>query len=522
MSPTARQDSLRFAWRRQETRLLAGEYAGALAVLLLAVAGCFVFRSRLNPTDVAMVLLLADVFVAARYRQGPVVLTAVLSILAYDFAFVPPYYTLDVHDTSYFLTFGVMLVVALLMSRLTVRIRAQAQAARDAEQRTAALYELSQELGNAEGAGDVLAVATKHLAAAAGTKPILLSANGTGHIDAWPADGLFQDVAIRVATEWALEAGEMAGRGTTHCAEAGAVVLPLKTPTRILGVAVVPLHSPNDLLTAATRDTLATLAEETARALERTVLAERHEQARMEIEAERLRTALLSSLSHDLRSPLGSIEGAASLLHGEKELEPEVRKDLSAAILHESRRMTRLVGNLLDMIRVETGTLAVKKEWQPLEEALGVALLRLDERLKSHHVQVALPEDLPLVPIDELLIEQVFINLLENASKYTPSGTAIVVSAWPEPDAVVVEVSDQGPGIPPAEQDVVFHKFYRLPREERGSGSGLGLTICRGIVGAHGGRIWAEAAPGGGAAFRFTLPLIGPALSELPSEAVEA
>ena len=498
------------------------DYLRSFAILLLAAAGCFLLRGRLNPTDVAMVLLLADVFVAARYRQGAAVLVAVLSIVIFDFIFVPPYYTLNVHDTDYFLTFGVMLVVALVMSRLTARIREEAVAAQDREHRTAALYQLGQELGNAAGGAAVISVLEKHLARAAGTSPIVLQTDDAGTIAGWPAHPVFQDLEVRVAAEWVLEAGEPAGPGTSRCAEASAVVVPLRTPARVFGVVVVPLRSPDEVPSRSERETVRALAEEAARALERSLLAERHERARVDVEAERLRTALLSSLSHDLRSPLGSIEGAASLLHSEDGLAGEVRKDLANAILYESRRMTRLVANLLDMIRVETGSLAVKKAWQPLEEALGVALIRMDERLKSHPVEVTLPDDLPLVPIDELLIEQVFINLLENASKYTESGTAITITAWPEPDAVVVEVADRGPGIPAAEQEVVFHKFYRMAREDRGSGSGLGLTICRGIIAAHGGRIWAEPNPGGGTSFRFTLPLTGPELSQLPMEAVEA
>lgn len=180
--------------------------------------------------------------------------------------------------------------------------------------------------------------------------------------------------------------------------------------------------------------------------------------------------------------------------------------------------MGRLVSNLLDMIRVETGALAVHKEWQPLEEALGVALLRLDEALARHPIAVDLPAALPLVPIDELLIEQVFLNLLENATKYTPPGTPISVRAWQEDNAVVVEVADCGPGIPPGSEDTVFRKFYRASAGSAG-GAGLGLTICRGIITAHGGRVWVERAPGSGAAFRFTLPLEGPVVRGEPTEA---
>ena len=180
--------------------------------------------------------------------------------------------------------------------------------------------------------------------------------------------------------------------------------------------------------------------------------------------------------------------------------------------------MARLVSNLLDMVRVETGALAVQKEWQPLEEALGVALLRLDEPLRSHPVEIELPPELPLVPIDELLIEQVFINLLENAAKYTPPETPITINARQADGAVLVEVADQGPGITPGAEEAVFRKFYRAGGEHEG-GAGLGLTICRGIITAHGGRIWVDRGSGQGTAFRFTIPLQGPPLRGYPTEA---
>jgi len=267
------------------------------------------------------------------------------------------------------------------------------------------------------------------------------------------------------------------------------------------------------------------LAGHAAAVFERTILAEGHNQARVEVESERLRTALLSSLSHDLRTPLGSIEGAASsLLEDSSAVPGTIQREMAETILEESRRMNRLVTNLLDMVRVETGALAVQKAWQPLEEALGVALLRLEERLSRHPVQTRLPADLPLVPIDELLIEQVFINLLENAAKHTAPGTPISVSAWPAEDTVIVEIADAGIGIPEGEEETIFRKFHRAAKADRLSpagGSGLGLTICRGIISAHGGRIWFHRHAGQGAAFRFSLPLEGPPLSTLPEQVLE-
>jgi two-component system sensor histidine kinase KdpD len=247
----------------------------------------------------------------------------------------------------------------------------------------------------------------------------------------------------------------------------------------------------------------------TARMREQAAASER---AQAEVAAERLRTALLSSLSHDLRTPLGAIQGAASALREDADaMGEEARTELTDAILSEARRMDRLVANLLDMVRVESGTLAVQKQWQPLEEVVGVAMLRTEERLRGHAVTVGLPADLPLVLVDEILLEQVFVNLLENAARYTPPGTAVTVAARAEPGLVHVTVADRGPGIAPGEEESIFRKFQRgrSAGAAAGTGSGLGLTICRGIVAAHGGRMWAERRDGGGTAFHFTLPLEG-------------
>jgi len=265
---------------------------------------------------------------------------------------------------------------------------------------------------------------------------------------------------------------------------------------------------------------LETFAAQAAVALERALVAEQAQHEQVEAEAERLRTALLSSLSHDMRTPLGAITGAASsLLEDGGGLPEAARRDLVRTILEESTRMNRLIGNLLDMIRLESGALQVQKEWQPLEEVVGVALIRLEERLKEHPVTVRLPPDLPLLLMDGLLVEQVFVNLLENAVKYTPPGAPVEIAAAAGEGAVVVDVADRGPGFPPGEEARVFDKFYRVAGATTVAGVGLGLTICRGIVTAHGGRIWAENRPGGGAAFHFTLPLAAEPPASVPAEA---
>jgi two-component system sensor histidine kinase KdpD len=503
-----------------ESRAGVGEYLRAIGLVAATTLLCYLLRPHLQTTDVAMLYLLTVVAVAARYRQGAALLITVLSIASFDLVFVPPYYTFNVHNAAYFLTFAVMLAVALVMSRLTAQLREQAEDAREREERAVALYAMEQELTEAGGRQQQVAVASRRLGAVVGGKAALYLVDETRSEPEpdWPTDGLFEGLPVRVAAGWAYRQGEAAGLGTAHCAEAESLVVPLRTAAHRLGVAVIRPDSPRSL-TRAELLTVELLADQVAATLERTLLVEGHEQARLETESERLRTALLSSLSHDLRTPLASIEGAASsLLHAPENLPAEMRRELGDTVLEESRRMSRLVANLLDMVRVETGGLAVRKTWQPLEEALGVALLRLEDRLRSHPVRTQLPHDLPLVPIDELLIEQVFINLLENAAKHTPAETPITVSAWRDDGSVIVEVADCGAGIPVGMEEAVFQKFYRAPSADHSTGAGLGLTICRGIIAAHGGRIWVQSQDGGGAAFQFSLPLEGPRVVPMPPD----
>ncbi len=510
------------------------EYARAAAILALATALALPFRGRINTIDVAMLYLLAVVAVATLSRRGPALLACVLAIAAFDYVFVPPYYTLDVHDADYLFTFGVMFVVALLMTGLTGRIREQAREASERQRRTAALYELDQELAGAATQAEVVSIAESHIGRAGGgaARFVLPESDLAGSAEpSWPSDGVFESIPVRVAAAWVHQSGKVGGLGTAHCGEAEALLCPVRSGGRRFGVVALLPQPADRALLAEEAQTAEALAGHMAVVLERVALHEQHEAARAEVEAERLRTSLLSSLSHDLRTPLGTIEGAASslLASGLPEeaggLSLEARRELADTIVEESRRMTRLVSNLLDMVRVETGSLAVKKSWQPIEEVLGVTLIRLEEGLRSHPVEIHLPPDLPLVPIDEVLVEQVFVNLLENAARYTPPGTPLDVTAWQDAGAVVVEVADRGPGLPAEDKELVFRKFYRAGATSGGSaggGAGLGLTICRGIVTAHGGRIWAEPRAGGGTAFRFTLPLDGGPPEPVPADAADA
>jgi len=255
---------------------------------------------------------------------------------------------------------------------------------------------------------------------------------------------------------------------------------------------------------------IATLA---VRVREQTEAADR---IRAEAEAERLRHTLLSSVSHDLRTPLAAITGAATALAREGELDAETRRDLLDAIAEESHRLNRLVTNLLDMTRLEAGPLRLNREWLPVEEVVGSALARMEPRLPAARVVTSLPADLPLVPVDAVLVEQLLVNLLENAARYAGPAAHVNVGARAEPGAVLVEIRDDGPGLPPGREERIFEKFHRGSAREHGFG--LGLAICRAIVTAHGGRIWAENAAPQGAVFRFTLPVGG----EPPASAPDA
>lgn len=314
-----------------------------------------------TPVDLVMIYLLGIVVTASFSRKGPSFLATLLSVAAFDFFFVPPYFTFAVHDARYLVTFAVMFVVAFVISRLTLLVREQATTAQQAISRA---------------------------------------------------------------------------------------------------------------------------------------------------ETEALRSTMLSSVSHDLRTPLAAITGAATtLLQQDATLDQDNKRELTQTIAEEADHLNQIIRNVLDMTRLESKAITIKKEWQSLEEIVGVVLNRLSEKLKDRHVAVRLPEDLPLIPFDPLLIEQILMNLFDNALKYTPPGTPLEISAMIRENEVITELADRGPGLPQGSEEHIFEKFVR--GSGPGGGIGLGLAICRAIITAHGGSIWAENRPDGGTAFRFTLPLGG-------------
>src|SRR6266699_825776 len=413
-----------------------------------------------------------------------------------------------------------MLFAVLVISTLTIRLCQQAAAARQRERRTASLYAMSRELACMRSVDDLLQAATRHISAVFESQVALLLPQASGRLSPWPrgtgeesSNAVEQAMFVPGAREegiaqWVYDHQHMAGLGTTTLPSAEALYLPLVAARGSVGVLGVLPAQPRRLLTPEQGALLETFASQTALALDRALLAEEAQHAQLQVETERLRNSLLSSVSHDLRTPLTAITGATStLLEEDVRLDAPTRHELLQTAHTEADRLNRLVSNLLAMTRLESGAIQVHKEWQPLEEVVGAALTRLDAPLRDHPLTTHLPADLPLVPLDSVLIEQVLINVLDNAIKYTPSGSPIRLSAWAMDDAVVVEVADQGPGLSSADAQHIFEKFYRVQRPGGPIGAGLGLTICRGIVTAHGGHIWAENRPGGGTALRFTLPL---------------
>jgi two-component system sensor histidine kinase KdpD len=486
-------------------------YGQAAGVVALCTAVAWAMFPYFAPANLIMVYLMGTVLAASRLGRGPAILASVLSVAAFDFFLVPPYLTFAVSDTQYFVTFGVMLVVAVVISTLTARIRGQAEASRQRERRTAALYAMTRDLVSQRALDELLQAAARHIREVFGSRVAVFLPDPSGRLvrRAGELAPLADETSERGVAQWVQEHGQMAGRGSATLPGARALYLPLAAARGTVGVLGVEPPSGEVLATPEQLHLLETFAAQTALAIERVALVDEAQQARFRSETERLRSSLLSAVSHDLRTPLATITGSASaLVEGENRLDAATRRELAQAIEDEADRLNRLVHNLLEMTRLESGGIRVRKDWHPLEEVVGSALARMEKRLGERRVVIELPPDLPLLPLDPLLIEQVLINLLDNAVKYTPGDTPIEISASVEDRAACVAVADRGPGFAPGEEARVFDKFYRGQEAGSRSGAGLGLAIARGIVEAHGGRIAAETRPGGGALFRFSLPLV--------------
>jgi len=442
-APPVRRRVLATDWHR---------YAGAVVVIAAVTGLAALMAPRFELANLVMLYLLGVLIVATRFGRGASLLASVLSVAAFDFFFVPPRFTFAVSDTQYLVTFAVMLIVAFVISDLATRIRAQADSAREREQRTSALYAMSRDLGRARSSVEIVGAAGRHVAEVFATEvAFLLPVAGGGLTLQTCTAGTFDpDASDRAVARWVFEHRQPAGLGTGTLPGARGLYLPLvasRGALGVLGVRPADVHAfdaPDQL------HQLETFANQTALALERARLADEAQQAELHMETERLRNSLLSSVSHDLRTPLAAITGAAStLLTDGTPVDEGVRRELLESVKDEAERLNQLVQNLLEMTRLESGALKPRREWHPMEEVVGSALRRCQRALAGRRLDVRVPPDLPLVEMDDVLMEQVLINLLDNASKYTPQGSPIAVVATGDPERVTVEVADRGPGLPP-------------------------------------------------------------------------
>jgi two-component system, OmpR family, sensor histidine kinase KdpD len=492
--------------------------AAILSSLCMALAATPTI-AWLDLANIAMLFLLVVLLVAVRFGRGPSVTATCVSVACFDFFFVPPRFTFAISDLQYLVAFGVMLAVGLITGHLTAGLRFQAHVAARRESRTRALYEFARALSGVLQTEQIQEATRDAIGRTFNARTVLLLPDADGRVR---VDGGATHTALDAGiAQWAFDHGASAGMGTDTLPGSPVFYMPLVAPMRTRGVLAIEAATPHWLLAPEQRQQLDTFATLAAIALERVHYIEVAQDALVKIESERLRNSLLAALSHDLRTPLTSLMvQAESLARSSPPLAP-AQRTMADALREEMVRMSMLVTNLLDMARIESGDVRLKLQWQPVEEVVGSALAASRAALAGHAVETHVPADLPLVQYDAVLIERVLSNLLENAGKYTPPGSTIAISAERHGMWLDVAVTDDGPGLPPGQEEAVFEKFTRGERESVKPGVGLGLAICRAIVGAHGGTIHAANRPGGGAAFVFTLPLGTPPALPLLDDEIE-
>ncbi len=499
----------------------ARRYGLAVALVALATLLGLPWRPIIEPTNLVMVYLLAVILAALRLGRGPAVAASLLSLLAFELVFVPPFYTLAVSDVENLLTFAGLLGAGLVTSSLAAQAREQARFARMRDAHTAVLFQLSRDLAAAGEVSQVANALVRHVEETIGGQAAVLVFGGVELELSQASEAFPFDETERAAARWAYANNAAAGRGNGPHGNARALYLPLKTGGAVPGVLGVrfPYASvPGGLAPAEQRRLLESFASQAAVAVERSLLAEKAQETQLLRETEKLQSALLNSISHDLRTPLAAITGALSSLREDGELlNSHARQELLTNAYEEAERLNSLVANLLDMSRLEAGALRVGATPVDIEDVIGVALSQSVQRLHRREIRLEISAGLPLVSADFVLLVRVFVNLLDNADKVAPLPTAITVRSFVQEHELWVQVLDRGPGILEVDRERIFEKFYRgaPDRAEPDGGArastrastGLGLSISKGIVEAHHGRIWAENRPGGGATFTVAFPL---------------
>ena len=453
-----------------------------LAFLLIAAitAILFILRDVLDTTLVALLYLIPLGVITANWGLGPGITSAVVTFFAFNYFFIPPYYTLAVHRPTDVVILIIFLIAAVVISQLVGRAQAGLAAATAREREATQLYELSTALAGWPNDHAIAQILAKQVHAV--------------------AEGEYVELNITGARFFKFRLPE-----TDPPNRPPELSIPIEAARGVLGE--IRLWRTEPAISSREKRLLQTFASQGSLALERAWLAQAESRAQILEESDQVKSAILSSVSHELRTPLSTIKAAASSLRGgEVSWDSPARSELIAAIDDEADHLNLLVGNLLDMSRIESGALKPKREWNILPEIIGSVLARMKHLAVEHKLEIDVPETLPLIPVDYVQMEQVFTNLISNSLKYAPTNTTVHIRAREEGESVHVQVSNQGPQVPPEHLERIFDKFYRLTAADRVTGTGLGLSICKGIIEAHGGRIWAENITGG-LAFTFTVPL---------------
>ncbi|BDC38910.1 DUF4118 domain-containing protein [Paraburkholderia terrae] len=518
------------AWRdaliaARDRRSPPRNYAWAVAICAGVTLIASQLIDRIDLANLVMLYLLGVIFTAVKLGRGPGVMLSFLSVAAFDFFFVPPRMSLSVSDTQYLLTFLGMLLTSLVIGHLTSSLRHEASVARRREQRTGAMYAMARELAAALTTEQIVGIGSRHVSEVFRARVAMLLPDSADQVKQ-KVDDPDETIMLEAASldvdvgQWVYDQQKPAGHGTDTLPAAKALYLPLRAPMRTRGVLAVAMQDEHELDVPEQQRMLDAFAAQIALALERVHYVDIARDALVNMESERLRNSLLSAISHDLRTPLTAIVGFSSMLAGQpRDASNAAQGELVDAIHEEALRMTGIVTNLLDMARLQAGSLKLNRQWSLLEETVGSALRDCRRTLARHPVQVSLPADLPLLQLDAVLLERLFANLFENAAKYVPPDTPLTIGAQRIDENgkpfVRVTVDDTGPGLPPGMEARIFEKFTRGEKESAKPGIGLGLAICRAIAEAHGGRIGAAnrvAADGRieGARFWFTLPIETP------------
>jgi len=482
------------AWRHGSA-LTPLAYVGSVIAVGLALACGVVIERFVGLQSVLLVFLMAILVSAIVWGLWPSLVACLLSVLAFNFFLLPPIYTFSIADTDNAIALFFFFIVAVIVSNLTAATRHQIVVARERAKTTAALYAFSRKIAGIGALDDLLWATAHQVASMLNVRTVLLleaDASGLTLAAGYPPEDRLDDAEM-AAARYCWEHNNPAGCGAEALPGGSWLFLPLRTGSGPVGVLGAQPNAP-ETLTAEERRLLDALADQAAVAIERISLARGLAEARVLTETERLRSALLTSVSHDLRTPLASILGTASSLRRYAgAYTEEEREDLLETLEEEAERLSRFVANLLDMTRLESGAIDLKLDLIDIGEVIGASMQRAGSVLARHRVELAIAPDLPMLRIDALLFEQVLFNLLDNAAKYAPAGSRIDVRAHRYQDVVAVEIIDEGPGIPPADLEHVFDKFYRVQAQDRQrAGTGLGLAICRGFIEAQGGRIEAQ------------------------------